>query len=196
MKTLKETTDYMKVRMQGVRNDGVTPAWQHPIDVLNVFEEMCAAVGRLNRWENEYEKLQQICLLHDIIEDGVHSDGNPVTMGSLLYAGFDQDTVYQVNLLSKPDDCKSSAPQGHAELIKYFSRMLTATADHARIVKVLDRIANMREAVGVFSPKRLERYCWESQVMVMGLAQTVMNPWGEWLRNELQKTIDTARAAL
>lgn len=196
MRTTKETIEYMKLRMPGMRNDGATPMWQHPLNVLGVFHEMCDAEIPLNRWPGEFETVEKICLLHDILENGyeLNSRGKHarVSQGSLYNAGFSNEVTSALRYLTKSDECKSSAPKGNYELIKYFS-MLADCDDKARVVKVLDRIANMREVVGVFSPERLQRYCWESQVLVMGLAQNIMDPWGKWLRNELQKTIDAAK---
>ncbi len=81
-----EIIEKLKIYMSGTRDNGVTPAWQHPIEVLHVFEEMQKEVGyaRDIDLEDDFEKdqretvieiIRKSCLLHDIIEDGIKEDG-------------------------------------------------------------------------------------------------------------------------
>lgn len=161
--------------MTGTRNDGKTPAWQHPIDVMNVVGELMQQCGD----HESREDLEVVALLHDIIED------TPIEFGE-LDEQYGWGIAKAVSLLTKPDGCRFGTPA----LVTYFHRLMDDTsekaADIARIVKCCDRIANLREAVGVFKPYRLERYKFETKMFVIPIAMKIPDPWGPWLKSELE----------
>lgn len=165
----------IRENMKGTRNDEKTPAWQHPIDVMIVAREMTVSCG-----EHMYmEEIETVALLHDIIED---SEVTP----QQLCSQFGQDIANAVLRLTKTPGCRFGTP----ELVDYFYKIINSNdgkvAEIAKIVKCCDRIANLREAHGVFEPYRLERYIFETKMFVIPIAMSVEPQWGNWLVKQLK----------
>lgn len=168
----QQALDLVKQKMTGTRNDGKTPAWQHPIDVLKVFCEMIDDVGS---WLGEpLVIIEPIILLHDIVED------TDVTL-DVVEKDFGFVIRDHVAYLTKPDTCRF----GTAELVTYFYKLQELAPATAKAIKCCDRIANLREAEGVFKPYRLERYRFETKMFLVPIANSILDPWGEWLALKL-----------
>jgi (p)ppGpp synthase/HD superfamily hydrolase len=172
--TGKSALTLVHKHMKGKRNDGVTPAWQHPIDVLDVVYEMLEKTNS-NGPESNFDEFEQVALLHDILED------TDLTQEDLKQEGFHFDVIRDVALLTKSDGCRF----GTEDLVRYFYDLQESNSVVAQAVKCCDRIANLREAKGVFKPYRFARYQFETKMFLIPLAKRVGGDWGKFLTDEL-----------
>jgi len=187
--------DTMKACMPGLRNDGVTPSWQHPLDVLDVFnkmtEEAKEAENVFGGGDDFLHAMRITCILHDILEDGKIEgrDFSAKDLAELIGYNFGKRgphvealTYNAVIALTKTGNTSF----GTMGLIEYFTEQI-ACDNIAIFIKCCDRIANLREAEGVFSPYRLDRYRWETKMLVIPMLDNAygFTKWDAWLRNEL-----------
>jgi (p)ppGpp synthase/HD superfamily hydrolase len=91
------------------------------------FEHVKEVASRVSGWD-----LKTVAILHDTIED------TKVTAQSLLDEGFPEQIVAAVVALTKPKDCK--------DYIGEVSRKVLPNK-LARVVKISDNYANMRDRV-------------------------------------------------
>ncbi len=201
----REIIEKLKIYMSGLRDNGITPAWQHPIDVLDVFEEMQKEVGfgidinLTDEWEKEHksdtiEIIRKSCLLHDIIEDGIKEDGTSFDCYDLAkligYSRGMQGSPLEgaINLVVEALTKESHMKFGTWGLVEYFHEKVYSS-DLAVIVKCCDRVSNLREAVNTFKPYRLERYKWETKMFIIPLAKELecYPHWRDWLLDQLEE---------
>jgi (p)ppGpp synthase/HD superfamily hydrolase len=169
----------VRQEMIGLRNDGKTPSWQHPYDVEEVVLQMIkdCPEGATHLLDSEIIHMQIVALLHDLLEDTAWK-------ASAIKRMFNEDVMKDVQSLTKEYDCRFGTPQ----LVEYFNHLVTEASHFARIVKCCDRIANLKEARGVFTPYRLERYIFETKMLVIPIAMTVgISDFSDWLVMELER---------
>lgn len=169
----KKAEALVRSKMTDVRNDGKTPSWQHPLDVVGVVREVLSTVHPQSH-SYEVERMEVVALLHDIVED------SDVTLNE-VNKEFSWDVRCDVMYLTKSDTCRFGTP----ELVEYFHRLMTQASPECRIVKCCDRIANLREVEGVFKPYRLERYKFETKMFVIPIAMTLPEALSKRLVNKL-----------
>jgi len=180
----------LKEWMPGLRNDDITLAWQHPIDVMNVFDEMLSSTDAFTLDAELDEVFRVVCLLHDILEDGIKDSKKFSEEDLATYIRVDMNTFSSQN--SHKIQCAIMALTkvgntsfGTMGLLSYFMKL--SRNDIAIIVKCCDRISNLRTAEKDFEPYRFERYRWETKMFVIPMLDNLLdfNKWDTWLRNEL-----------
>jgi (p)ppGpp synthase/HD superfamily hydrolase len=154
--------------MPGKRQGYDRPSWTHPEHVASLVVEVPGEWPR--------EKMVSMAWLHDIIEDGVTASGEGVSAEVLLEEGISAEVVEGVKALTHVK------PMPKPE---YFSALLTAP-EEVRVLKCLDRISNLSDAVPVFDEKRWAKYVKETLVSVMPLAKSVRGEAGAWLVGKLE----------
>ncbi len=91
------------------------------------FEHVKEVASRVSGWD-----LKTVAILHDTIEDTV------ITAEDLLSVGFPKKIVAAVVALTKPKDCKDYLAEVRRKVL---------TNKLARVVKISDNYANMRDRV-------------------------------------------------
>ena len=91
------------------------------------FEHVKEVASRVEGWD-----LKTVAILHDTIEDTV------ITAEDLLSVGFPKHIVAAVVALTKPKDCKDYLAEVHRKVLH--NKL-------ARVVKISDNYANMRDRV-------------------------------------------------
>ena len=91
------------------------------------FEHVKEVASRVSGWD-----LKTVAILHDTIED------TKVTAQSLLDEGFPEQIVDAVEALTKPKDCKDYLAEVRRKILP--NKL-------ARVVKISDNYANMRDRV-------------------------------------------------
>ncbi len=150
------------------------PAWAHPEDVVALVEELpgLTLATRL--------QAVRVAWLHDIIEDGKKEDGSPVTADDLRRETADDGVLEAVIELS----------HHRRETREDYLARVTYNCDDPDIllVKVCDRVCNMREAALSFKDERWARYVDE--------CSTYFLPSLRLLRRSLPLTHDFLRTEL
>lgn len=187
--------DTMKSCMPGFRNDGITPSWHHPMDVLAIFNKMIknTNVSTTDYYDiNDIDAMKAVCILHDILEDGKIDERNFSEHDLAKLIGYSNghhpipripDMIYSAVIALTKTGNTSFGTMG---LIEYFTEQI-AHNDIAIIVKCCDRIANLTTAEKDFKPYRLARYKWETKMLVIPMLDntTGFDKWDAWLRHEL-----------
>lgn len=102
------------------RRGSDTPYWVHLVRVSM----------ELARWGEGAPPLLQAALLHDIVED------TPTRVGEIR-VGFGPEVADLVDWLTAPEDDPPA-------LREYYHRLLTRGPDRARMLKLADRVDNLR----------------------------------------------------
>jgi (p)ppGpp synthase/HD superfamily hydrolase len=148
--------ELVKAHMQMPRpseNDRYRRAWEHPRDVAELVTLIPS--GLID------DEFLQVAWLHDFVEDAFKPQSLcRYTAQDLLNFGFAMSVVEDVIALSKPAKASKS---------EYLTDLRKASV-RARMVKVCDRICNLRDGVtsGFTTQWRLN-YCEETRRHVMGL---------------------------
>lgn len=116
--TIDETIEFIKGAHAGQRDKGGNPYWLHPVAVMM----------RLPSDATQEER--QVALLHDVIED------TPLTASHLLAAGFSQNVVDAVVLLSRP-----TGPE-RPTYINWIKKIKASRNEMAIRVKIADNEEN------------------------------------------------------
>lgn len=153
--------EFAKERTPGFRNDGVTPSFQHQI-------EICLFIMTLKEVQFE-EDTFVTALLHDVREDPYkNAQGvDCYVEHSELVARFGEVSANAVEKLTKEFKGVKKDTQ------KYFDDI--ATCPISSIVKLADRIHNMSSMVGVFTIARQQKYVKEIKDYFFPLLKIVRN---------------------
>jgi GTP pyrophosphokinase len=129
---------------------------------------------------------EAICaaLLHDVVED---SNGRVTT--SDLERKFGRIIALMVSVLTKPGPDKKIPRE--AQLKTYHERIAQA-AIPTRLVKLADRLDNMRECIDCNDPAFQEKYLIETRKEYLPIAETT----DDYLHNELVALCDKLEATL
>lgn len=119
----------------GKRKDGVTPEFQHQIEIAHYVRTLEASLM-------QPEPTLIACILHDVSEDYEVSDN----MIRMRYGATVADAVALLNKNGKTSE-------------HYFEQL--AMNSIASVVKGADRINNLQSMVGVFTPEKQLRYIAE-----------------------------------
>lgn len=140
----------------GVRKDGVTPEFQHQI-------EICLFIITLKEVKDE-ENTLIAALLHDIRED-YHLEH------SYIEGKFGKIAADAIEKLTKEFKGIKKDTQD------YFNKI--AECPIASLVKIADRINNISSMVGVFSIKKQEDYLFEIKEYFLPMIKVVRNRFPE-----------------
>jgi len=143
--TALEALDFGLSWHKGLRKDGVTPEFQHQIEIALYCNSL---KGLMNE-----ESVLTAALLHDTIED--HKNAEFKMMDK-----FDESTMSVCRLLDKTGK----------EYKHYFERI--ASDPIASIVKGADRVHNVNSMVGVFSKEKQKKYIEEVNVYFLPMLKT------------------------
>lgn len=112
-------------------------------------------------WEKDSLKVV-LALIHDIKED-------TWTLDSTISLMFWENALYKLKVLSKNDDNLSWANK--KELVEqYFNRLLKCKDKDVILVKLADRIDNLR-TMNVFRPEKIKRKILETEKYLLPLAK-------------------------
>jgi len=156
-----------KVHATQFRDEG-SPYIVHPIRV---------AVSIVDELRLYSPKLVCSALLHDVIEDSPEDD--PVTR-SHIAEWFDEEIAEIVWLLTKLED---------VSLPEYLARIEAAAETGAPLVKLCDRLDNMRSVIHTPKLEKKRRYIRTTESLYLPMAART-NPY---LHNELQRCLEEAR---
>ena len=138
-----------------VRDDG-TPYVLHPLRVAKVLvEELKVAVPAP----------LEAALLHDALED------DPSLSVDSLSATFGDDTVTIIRDITKPDRGQRSRKQANRA---YFCR-LQAASEWSKIVKLADKLDNVRDATNCPDPAKRDRTAAEARELFSLLCPTLVH---------------------
>ncbi len=151
-------------------------AWEHPQDVVMLFWELPGLEEPLRAWG------VRVAWLHDIIEDGVKEDGSPVTEDDLRHE-LDDGVLDAVVELSH-HKLTTLSEDRHS----YLSRVTVDSGLDVLLVKLCDRVCNMREAALSFKAARWARYVDECSTYFLPGLERVRKVYPQaydFLRTEL-----------
>ena len=146
--------------MPGTRDGSDRPSWKHAEDVAQ-------AVARLESLHPEgWSFWVSVAWLHDLLEDGEGLDQARLSQdleASGIISGRAAELARMVQILSKEK----------GEGAEYFQRIAQCGHWQLSLVKVLDRLANLREGRGVFTKKRWRAYVKETEENIVPLLANV-----------------------
>lgn len=122
------------------------PYIEHPIFICSCLR------GELGILDSD---ILSAAMLHDVLEDGKDKE----VLASYLRLAVSPDCFHIVSLLTKQD--------GYVE--EYYEKIKTSRA--AVIVKLADRLHNVRTMGDGFSPKKIQSYIEETKTHVLPLAE-------------------------
>lgn len=120
--------------------------------------------------------LEAVAWGHDLIEDGIDDTGADVTDDRLRAEGVPDEVVVCIKFLTKEPWMTEA----------FYARQVMNAPDVVRIVKCVDRIANLTEAQTSFKPDRLRRYVDETTRWILPMARDLGEPHGPWLVAKLE----------
>ncbi len=156
-----------KVHATQFRDEG-SPYIVHPIRV---------AVSIVDELRLYSPKLVCSALLHDVIEDSAEDD--PVTRPHIA-EWFDEEIAEIVWLLTKLED---------VSLPEYLARIEAAAETGAPIVKLCDRLDNMRSVIHTPKLEKKRRYIRTTESLYLPMAART----NQYLHNELERCLEEAR---
>ena len=149
--------------MRGKRKNSEREAWRHPEDVVKLVDEFYQDKDRIR--PDYISLLKTIAWLHDILEDGLKEvrhanvDGvDSVRVSDLEEAGFEENVIMNVKLLTRE--------RGETKR-QYLFMLGQSDREKAKIVKVLDRVANLREGKETMSDQWLKEYRRETLLYIV-----------------------------
>jgi (p)ppGpp synthase/HD superfamily hydrolase len=146
-KTVDVAMEFMKFHHKTQTRTHGAPYWTHPKAVMDIIETELLINA---------EEISVTALLHDILED---TDVKKEELNSK----FGKKIADNVELLSK-----NYAPDHEM----YFERIKKAD-DKVKIVKLCDRIHNLRDFLMVDDQARIEKYINETGKRIIPILQTV-----------------------
>jgi guanosine-3',5'-bis(diphosphate) 3'-pyrophosphohydrolase len=156
-----------KVHATQFRDEG-SPYIVHPIRV---------AVSIIDELKLYSPKLVCSALLHDVIEDSPPDD--PVTR-SHIAGWFDEEIAEIVWLLTKLEE---------VSLPEYLARIEAAAETGAAIVKLCDRLDNMRSVIHTPKLEKKQRYIRTTEALYLPMAARL----NQYLHDELHRCLEEAR---
>ena len=112
-------------------------------------------------WKKDSIKIV-LALIHDIKED-------TGTLDSTISVMFWEDVLYKLKILSKNDEDLSGKDKKE-KVGNYFGRLLNCKDEDVILVKLADRIDNLR-TMNVFRPEKIRRKILETEKYLLPLAK-------------------------
>ena len=131
-------------------------------------------------FEQDWDETLAIAWLHDIIEDGRKMDGTKVREDDLRGLGISEPVVADVLTLSQREG---------EDKPTYLNRVAEGSP-RVKLVKVVDRICNLREGKDTFKVARWVRYITETQTYILPLVDgiepcSLQTPLRTWLEDAI-----------
>jgi len=149
---MRKSEKFARYWMPGKRDGGNRPAWAHPEDVVRV---LTTEVPEVPDWIDR-EVLTDVAWLHDVLEDSDFPDTE-----SMFRREFPVEVCNKVDLLSRYKGTSARV---------YFDTLYNWGDATVLLVKLADRLCNLREGASVFDDARWERYVTETHFRVLPLA--------------------------
>ena len=143
--TALKAMDFASKWHRGTRKDGVTPEFQHQIEIALY----CITLKSLR----DEQAVITAALLHDTLEDYPESEAS-------MMEEFDSQTIHNCRLLNK----NSKTTENYFKLI--------AMNPVTSIVKGADRVHNVNSMVGVFSKEKQKKYIAEVKEHFLPMLKT------------------------
>ncbi len=154
-KTIEEAYDYAKKMHEGQTRSSGEPYYTHPVEVASILAEMKMDVGTI-----------VTAILHDTLEDteATYED---------LEKRFGKEVADLVNGVSKLTRIESQTLEG--KQAENFRKLLLAMSEDIRVllVKLADRLHNMRTIEGFKNPDKRRRIALETLEIYAPLAERV-----------------------
>jgi len=185
---MRKSEELARRWMPGLRQGSSRPAWAHPQDLVQLLGELRVAFATHEEdvlfselEQDSFESLEDIAWAHDLLEDGRKEDGTLVVAEDLLREGLPVEIVKIVGFLSHNE--------GAEEKVTYLARLKTVLDAKGSIVKLVDRICNLREGRAVFKDRRWARYVRETKDFILPLLDQVAQPEKGWLEDRLLEAL-------
>ncbi|NUM80148.1 bifunctional (p)ppGpp synthetase/guanosine-3',5'-bis(diphosphate) 3'-pyrophosphohydrolase [bacterium] len=149
---IRKALDFAKLAHNGQQRDEGVPYITHPIRVANILMDEVAVI-----------KGDMICaaLLHDVIEDC------DITLRELKN-NFNDRIAQMVKTLSKDPSLENHK--------KVYYETIVKADDEVKLIKVCDRLDNLRSLRFSYNKTRIRRYIRETEKKYLPLAET-KNPY-------------------
>lgn len=166
---MRKALDFAKLAHNGQKRDEGTPYIMHPIRVANILMDEVAAM-----------KADMICaaLLHDVIEDC------GITMKELKN-NFNESIAQMVKLLTK-----DLSIENHKRV---YVETIMNSGDNVKLLKVCDRLDNLRSLRFSTNKSRIRRYISETEKKYIPMAEATNNYIFRELKHELGVTKNRMR---
>lgn len=155
IKSVESACDYAKKMHEGQTRSSGEPYYTHPIEVASILAEMKMDPGTI-----------VTAILHDTLEDteATYED---------LKKKFGQEVADLVNGVSKLTRIESQTVEG--KQAENFRKLLLAMSEDIRVllVKLADRLHNMRTIEGIQNPDKRRRIALETLEIYAPLAERV-----------------------
>jgi GTP pyrophosphokinase len=154
-KKIEEAIEYAKVMHDGQTRSSGEPYYTHPVEVAGILAEMKMDVGSI-----------LTAILHDTIED------TPATYEDIKKK-FGKEVADLVDGVSKLTRIESKTLEG--KQAENFRKLLLAMSEDIRvlIVKLADRLHNMRTISGITKPEKRRRIALETLEIYVPLAERI-----------------------
>ena len=158
---MRKALDFARLAHNGQKRDEGTPYITHPIRVANILMDEVSSM-----------KSEMICaaLLHDVIEDC------NITMKELKN-NFNDVIAHMVKLLTKDPSIEN-----HKRV--YYENIMHAS-DQVRLLKVCDRLDNLRSLRFNSNKAKMRRYISETEKKYVSMAEVTNNYLFRELKQEL-----------
>lgn len=158
---IRKALDFAKLAHNGQTRDEGTPYIMHPIRVANILMDEVSTM-----------KSDMICasLLHDVIEDC------DITMKELKN-NFNETIAQMVKLLTKDPSIEN-----HKKV--YYENIMNST-DQVKLLKVCDRLDNLRSLRFSGNKAKIRRYVSETEKKYLPMAEIANNYIFRELKHEL-----------
>lgn len=158
---MRKALDFAKLAHNGQKRDEGTPYIMHPLRVANILMDEVAAM-----------KADLICtaLLHDVIEDC------GITMKELKN-NFNEAIAQMVKLLTKDPSVENHK--------RVYIETIMNSGDSVKLVKVCDRLDNLRSLRFSANKGKMRRYISETEKKYIPMAEATNNYIFRELKHEL-----------
>ncbi|MCF8496084.1 MAG: bifunctional (p)ppGpp synthetase/guanosine-3',5'-bis(diphosphate) 3'-pyrophosphohydrolase [Alphaproteobacteria bacterium] len=150
-----QAVEYAKVMHEGQTRSSGEPYYTHPVEVAGILADMKMDVGTI-----------VTAILHDTLEDtsATYDD---------LKGKFGQEVADLVNGVSKLTRIESQTVEG--KQAENFRKLLLAMSEDIRVllVKLADRLHNMRTIEGISKPEKRRRIALETLEIYAPLAERI-----------------------
>ncbi|MBL7995344.1 bifunctional (p)ppGpp synthetase/guanosine-3',5'-bis(diphosphate) 3'-pyrophosphohydrolase [bacterium] len=158
---IRKALDFAKLAHNGQKRDEGTPYIMHPLRVANILMDEVAAM-----------KSDIICtaLLHDVIEDC------GITMKELKN-NFNESIAQMVKILTKDPSIENHK--------RVYVEIIMNSSDPVKLVKVCDRLDNLRSLRFSTNKTKMRRYISETEKKYVPMAEVTNNYIFRELKHEL-----------
>jgi (p)ppGpp synthase/HD superfamily hydrolase len=139
----------------GMRKDGVTPEFQHQLEICEILMPFSEKMDR-----DTADRLFFAAISHDIMED------------------YPPSHYSHLKYLKENEDCYLLDKSGKSTHDYYVDLPDSAVAS---MVKAADRVHNIESMAGVFSPEKIKKYIEETRKYVLPMMKTARRQHPEYM---------------